>query len=159
MSSYMYDVLPGWGKMDLVEEIRKSWSWVGFDPEEVVCENDFGNLIIRDRHGWYWRLCPEDIYCEIVARSREELDALFQDQEFVTDWSMQGLVDQAKEALGPLPVGRKYHLVIPGALGGEYSLSNIKTAPLLEIIGLSGDIGQQIQDLPDGAQIRLKVTE
>ena len=38
----------------------------------------------------------------------------------------------------------------------EYSGSNIKTAPFVEIIRLSGDLGQQIKDLPDGAEVKLK---
>lgn len=34
--------------MSLVEEIRQSWGWVGIEPVEVVGENDFGNLIVKD---------------------------------------------------------------------------------------------------------------
>jgi len=40
---------------------------------------------------------------------------------------------------------------------GEYSGSNVKVAPLLEIIRFSGDLGKQIKELPDGAQIELRV--
>jgi hypothetical protein len=72
---------------------------------------------------------------------------------------MTALVDQAKESVGPLDDGRKYCLVIPGVLGGKYDASNIKSVPLLELISLSGDIGQQIRDLPEGAQIELKVVD
>lgn len=145
--------------MNLISEIRSSWGWIGIEPEEIVGENDFGNLMIRDVEGKYWRLCPEDVYCKVVAGNRKELDALATNQEFLADWHMEALVAQAKQALGPLPEGRKYHLVIPGALGGEYAISNIKTAPLVELVRLSGDIGRQIKDLPDGAQIELKVVE
>jgi len=42
-------------------------------------------------------------------------------------------------------------------LGGEYGGSNVKVAPVLEIIRFSGDLGKQIEELPDGAQIELKV--
>ena len=145
--------------MNIVEEIRESWGWVGIDPIEVVGENDFGNLMIKDVEGKYWRLCPEDVYCEVVAENREKLDALSTDQEFLEDWYMKALVEVAKDTLGPLEEGRKYYLVIPGALGGEYVISNIKTAPLVEIIRYSGDVGEQIKDLPDGAQINLKVID
>jgi hypothetical protein len=44
-------------------------------------------------------------------------------------------------------------------LGGEYIISNIKTAPLIELIRFSGDLANQIKDLPDGAQIQLKVID
>lgn len=145
--------------MPIITEISSSWGWVGIDPEEVVGENDFGNLMIRDVEGKYWRLCPEDLYCEVVAGNRDELDALARNQEFLADWYMADLVAQANQALGPLPAGRKYHLVIPGALGGEYAISNIQTAPLVEMIRLSGNIGRQIKDLPNGAKIKLKVIE
>ena len=145
--------------MSIVEEIKESWGWVGIEPIEVVGENDFGNLMIKDTEGKYWRLCPEDVYCEVVAENREELDALSTDQEFLEDWYMKALVEVAKDKLGPLEEGRKYYLVIPGALGGDYRINNIKTAPLVEIIKFSGDVGKQIKDLPDGAQVKLKVID
>ena len=43
------------------------------------------------------------------------------------------------------------------ALGGEYGGENVKVAPLVEIIRFSGDVGKQIEELPDGAQVHLKV--
>ena len=145
--------------MNIVDEIKESWGWVGIEPLEVVGENDFGNLMIKDIEGKYWRLCPEDLYCKVVAKNRAELDALSTDQEFSSDWYMKALVEVAKDKLGPLEEGRKYYLVIPGVLGGEYGINNIKTLPLAELIRLSGDLGKQIKDLPDGAQVKLKVVD
>jgi hypothetical protein len=145
--------------MNLISEIKNSWGWVGIEPEEIVGENDFGNLMIRDREGKYWRLCPEDVYCKVVAENREKLDTLSRDPSFLADWYMEALVNEAKQTLGPLPEGRKYHLVISGVLGGEYAISNIKIAPLVELIRFSGDIGHQIKDLPEGAQVKLKVVD
>ncbi|WP_202947437.1 hypothetical protein [Sulfurovum sp. AR] len=72
--------------MNIVEEIKESWGWIGINPVEVIGENDFGNLMIKDTDGKYWRLCPEDVYCEIVAQNQEELDTLSKDQEFLEDW-------------------------------------------------------------------------
>ncbi|WP_150050232.1 T6SS immunity protein Tdi1 domain-containing protein [Methylomonas rhizoryzae] len=145
--------------MSIIQEIKESWSWAGIEPQEVVGENDFGNLMIKDVHGRYWHLCPEDVYCKVVANNRAELDVLSTNQDFLADWYMSSLVEQAKEKCGALTDGRKYYLVLPGVLGGKYDASNINTAPLIEIIRLSGDIGRQIEELPDGAQIQLKVVE
>ena len=143
----------------LVDEIRESWGWTGLDPVAVVGENDFGNLIVEDSSGKFWRICPEDIYCRVVAEDRSELDTLSRDQEFLSDWYMAALVEAAREAIGPLGTGEKYCLAIPGVLGGAYDVSNIKSVPLVELVRFSGDIGRQIQDLPDGAQIELKVVD
>lgn len=145
--------------MNLLEELRKSWGWVGMEPLEVVGENDFGNLIIKDKDSKYWRLCPEDLTCEVVAQNRKELDALSHDQEFLYGWYMKNLATQAKELLGPLSEGRKYCLKIPGVLGGEYGGSNLATAPLVELVRFSGDVAKQIKDLPNGAQVQFKITD
>lgn len=145
--------------MTIIEAINESWSWSGIEPEDVVGENDFGNLMIRDTHGRYWRLCPEDVYCIVVAENRKELDDLSQNQEFLADWYMTALTEQAKDKFGPLQPGRKYHLAIPGVLGGEYGIENIRTVPQIEQIRFSGDIGRQIKALPDGAKVKLTVID
>lgn len=145
--------------MNIIAAIKESWGWVGIDPEEVVGENEFGNLMIRDIQGKYWRLCPEDVYCKVVANNRAELDELSHHQAFLADWYMVSLVGLAKEKLGPLQAGRKYHLAVPGILGGKYEAENIRTVPQEEQIRFSGDIGRQIEELPDGAQIKLRVIE
>lgn len=145
--------------MSLVEEIRQSWGWVGIEPVEVVGENDFGNLIVKDVDGKFWRLCPEDCYCEVIAANRADLDQLSTDQEFLHDWYMKALVSLASEKLGPLADGRKYCLTIPGILGGAYGGDNLATAPQVELVRFSGDIARQIKDLPPGSQIKLKVVD
>ncbi len=145
--------------MSIVQEIAKSWGWIGIDPVEVVGENDFGNLMIKDVRGEYWRLCPEELSCEVVAKSREELDQLSADQEFLSDWYMQALVKVAIEENGPLASDKKFCFAIPCVLGGKYEASNIKTASLLEMIRFSGDVALQIKDLPDGEKVQLKVLD
>lgn len=145
--------------MSLIDEIRAAWGWVGIDPIEVVGENDFGNLMIQDVFGRYWRLCPEDCYCRMVASSREELDALSTDQAFLRDWHMSALTNEAFAKLGVLPEGRKYCLKIPGVLGGQYGGENIGTISLEELVRASGHIAHEIKGLPDGAKIKLTVTE
>ena len=145
--------------MSLVEEIRQSWGWVGIEPVEVVGENDFGNLIIKDEDEKYWRLCPEDCYCKVIASNRAELDALSTSQDFLRDWYMASLVSLANDQCGPLSEGRKYCLKIPGVLGGAYGGDNLATEPQVELVRLSGDIARQIEELPDGAQIKLQVVE
>lgn len=145
--------------MELLDEVRSAWGWLGIEPVELIGDNDFGNLILKDVRGQYWRLCPEDLYCEVVASSREELDRLSKDQEFLRDWYMHGLVDQAFQRLGALAVGRKYCLKNPSVLGGEYGGDNLGTISHDELIRVSGHIAQQIADLPDGASIKLSISD
>ena len=143
--------------MSILNEIKNAWGWVGIDPQEIVIENEFGNLIVKDFSDRFWRLCPEDVYCEVVAESIEEYNALIKNEKFLEDWFMSAMVLEAEKTLGKLEPGYKYHMVIPGALGGEYGGSNVKVAPLLELVRFSGDLGKQIENLPDGAKIELRV--
>lgn len=145
--------------MSVIAAVRAGWGWCGIDAVEVVGENDFGNLLVKDALGRYWRLCPEDLSCAIVAEDRRALDALSRDQDFLRDWHVSSWVDRAFELLGALPEGRKYCLKIPGVLGGEYGGDNLATIGLEELVRASGDIARQVKDLPDGAQVQFKVTE
>lgn len=145
--------------MNLIDEIRRYWGWVGIEPVEVIGENDFGNLIIKDVGEKYWRLCPEDCYCKVIATNRAELDQLSTNQEFLHDWYMKALVALAHDKLGPLTEGRKYCLKIPGVLGGEHGGDNLATAPQVELVRFSGDLARQIQSLSPGSQIRLQVID
>ena len=145
--------------MQILETVQSAWGWTGIKPAELVNENDFGNLIIKDAQGQYWRLCPEDCYCEVVAADQPAFEALAADSEFLVDWQMSALVDQAAQRLGPLASGRKYCLKIPGVLGGEYGGDNLGTISMVELIRFSGDIARQIAGLPEGTPIKISVID
>ena len=145
--------------MDLVERVAHAWGWTGIEPEEIVGENEFGNLMVRDRRGRYWRICPEDLYCKVVAKDRDELVAISKDQEFLRDWFMKELVAVAEERVGPLDPGFKYCLKIPGGLGGKYGGDNLSKITLHGLLEASGHIARQIDGLPDGAKVALRIIE
>lgn len=145
--------------MSIVDEINESWGWSGIDAAEVVAENEFGNLLIQDRAERYWRLCPEELSCTVVAQHRAALDELSVDPQFVQDWYMEHLVEMAKTQFGPLEHGRKYCLKIPGVLGGEYVPTNLATIALPELVRASGFLAKQVSDLSDGATVRLSITD
>jgi hypothetical protein len=145
--------------MELIEHIEHAWGWTGIKPVEVLGENDFGNLMVRDEQGEYWRICPEDLYCRVVATDRVALDSLSKDQEFLQDWNMAALVEEARMRVGPLGPGRKYCLKIPGPLGGEYGGDNLASITLFELIDASGHIARQIKDLPEGSQVSFRISE
>jgi hypothetical protein len=54
---------------------------------------------------------------------------------------------------------RCYCLKLPSPLGGAYALDNIGLIDRAELITASGDIARQIDGLPDGTQIKLKITD
>ncbi|HEX7704983.1 MAG TPA: T6SS immunity protein Tdi1 domain-containing protein [Thermoanaerobaculia bacterium] len=142
----------------MLEIVRAAWRWIGLDPAEIVAQNAFGNLIVRDVGGTFWRICPEDLSCEIVADTSTEYVKLRSDENFASDWEMVELVEIAKRIFGEQPADRCFCLKMPAVLGGQYTGENIGTITREELIAFAGHVAEQIKDLPDGAGVELIVT-
>jgi hypothetical protein len=141
--------------VSLLDSINDHWFWAGVSAVAIEAHNPFGSLILLDVKGRFWRICPEELSAQVIAASREELAALWRTPEFSEDWAMAHLADRATTALGQPPVSRTFYFVIPTVLGGKYTLDNIKHIGWEELMRYSGDLARQVENLPDGAQIRL----
>ena len=47
----------------------------------------------------------------------------------------------------------------PGMLGGTYEIENIGTIRIGELISFSGDVANQIKDLPPGSKVEFKIVD
>ncbi len=64
--------------MNIAETVLEAWSWIGLQsPISVLHRNAFGNLIFKDPSNQYWRLCPEELSCEIIAKSTSKAKSVF----------------------------------------------------------------------------------
>ena len=143
--------------MQIVQTIADAWGWRGVRPRTLVIQNEFGNVIFTDDEGQYWRICPEELSCEIVAADRDDFARLQNSSESAEDWAMSALAEEARAVAGVPSDTRCYCLKIPATLGGAYAADNIATIDRGELISAAGDIAKQIDGLPDGAQINLKI--
>lgn len=130
--------------MNILETVNQYWGWVGIEPKTLIAENEFANLIIQDVDDRFWRLCPEDLYCEVIADDKDEYNELVKDEEFNQDWFMEIMVHKATEKYGELEEGSKFHMLEPGALGGKYAVFNVKPIAFEKIIKFSGELAQKI---------------
>ena len=145
--------------MNLIDTIRSAWGFIGLDPESIVETNGFGNVLVRDTNDRYWRICPEELSCQVVSPSSREFRRLRSSAEFEHDWQMRRLVELAQSRFGSLPDGRCYCLKVPAVLGGAYEAENLATITLSELVAASGAIALQIRDLPDGSTVKLRFVE
>ena len=129
-----------------------------FSPETIRHVNAFRNLIVEDRSGRYWRICPEELTCDVVAANIDDFAALWNSSDFRLDWQMERLVDTALAELGEPGPGRCSCLKLPWSSGSSYEASNLSTINLGELISVSGDIASQIAGLPMAPGV-LKVVE
>ena len=145
--------------MAIAEDICDAWGWLGIEAAQVVAINKFGNVIFTDQMGRYWRICPEELECKVIADSTAAYERLLEDPQFKQDWEMARLVDMAEGKYGAQPVHRCFFLKTPGMLGGAYEIENIGTIRIGELIHFSGDVAQQIKDLPAGSKVEFKVVD
>ncbi len=144
---------------DLLQAISRGWGWKIGKPVEVIATNQFGNAIVRNEEGSYFRIMPEEWQCELIASSAAELEAKRKTEEFIRDWEMSALVCRAKAAYGPLADGQVYYLVIPGLLGGKYAEENIRKISLQELLSYCGDMAHQMKGVPDGTEVKIVLKE
>lgn len=57
---------------------------------------------------------------------------------------------------GPIPNGKRLLPKIPFILGGKYEPNNLFAVDAVEGMRYRGELWEQLKDLPDGAQVRLK---
>ena len=69
------------------------------------------------------------------------------------------LAHEWQESYGPLPAGMRLVPIIPFVLGGDFAIDNLHLLDAIEGMRLRGDLAQQIYDLPDGTEIKFRITD
>jgi hypothetical protein len=143
--------------MVLLQIIERAWGWKGIKPASVIACSAFGNVIVKDTDGAFWRIIPEQLSCAVIARGDDDYAVLRADTDFAADWAMTNLQQEALGSLGNVPEGRCYCFKIPTVLGGEYAVSNLGTIALEELIAVAGNLSFQIDGLPDVTPMQLVI--
>jgi len=77
--------------MCTLDDIASAWGWRGVRPRAVIMQNAFGNVIFTDHEGQYWRICPEELSCEVIAVDSAKFLRVQDSDSFLRDWTMQAL--------------------------------------------------------------------
>lgn len=143
----------------MINTITEYWGWKLGEAEEIILTNLFGNYIIKNTKGEYWRICPEELKCELIAKDNNEFETKRKNRDFILDWEMTNIVKIAKEKLSDLSSEQCYCLVYPSVLGGKYEAENIESTARATLISFSGEISRQIEDIPEGTQIKINFVD
>jgi hypothetical protein len=136
----------------MINTINNKWGWTGAKAVEVIDTNAFGNVIFKSDKGAYWRICPEELYCEKIAENFSEFEPLVKSEYFIAGWEIPELVETATAYLGALNEDEKFCLKLPSVLGGLPDLENLGKISHLQLLSFSGEMAQHIKDLPDGTK-------
>jgi hypothetical protein len=141
----------------VIEALSEEWGWILPRISRVMAVSSMGNVFLADDQQWYWRICPEELSAEIVARTPAVLESVFADPDAKADWQMSWIVSEMVELYGEPEVGECFGLVIPAVLGGKYAADNIRRRCLYDYLRFTGDLARQTKDLKDGDTIKFEV--
>lgn len=136
----------------------QAWRWIGLDGKTPVFTSAFGDVFLRSDDG-YWFL---DRLAGTLTRpwdtARQLQDAL-DTPEGQSQYLSSGLVWAAHER-GVVPSETQvYDFAIPPILGGQQDVANVELSDFTVALGLSGQIHDQIRDVPPGTPITLRVED
>jgi hypothetical protein len=128
--------------------IKQYWGWTGIRPQIIHDRNQFGNLIVEDGSGRFWRICPEEFYCKVIAKGARDYKALLEDPEFQQDWQMTALAIVAAGNLGELDGENCFYFTKPG----DFSLQNIGVTTIADLIIDSGIAAEEAEKKKEEAK-------
>ncbi len=138
--------------------LRQAWGWTHVDFAEIVGQSLMGHLLVIDCAGTYHYLDPDLLNLTALGGEAAARAHMAQDETKLI-WRADALVDAATERLGFTAMGEVYSRTVSALLSGDYGHEHLLRISLVELIYLTGDLARQVHDLPDGAQVQVKVIE
>jgi len=114
-----------------------------------------GDMFFIGKDEYVYRLETGECHFEKVADSHHEFEQLLNGEKF-DEWLLPLLVEKLIKAGKVLNENQVYSFKKPSVLGDEYSLENIEPTNISVHFAFSGQICEQIKDLPDGTKVNIK---
>lgn len=145
--------------MDILVAALREWQWkIGATPKPLFASL-FGDVFFKATTGEVFWLNTGTGSVEKIATDETALSQLL-DSKQAELWLLPGLAERLIAAGKTLAPGECYtFIILPIFNEGKYEVENVAVVPALEHFKLTADIHRQIADLPDGAPIRLNVTD
>lgn len=158
MSNHIYDYLIEQSGIDW-GTVLKPWGWLLPKEFTLWMVNRFADLFVFTDDGAVWMLDVGAGSFMKIAENRDDFCNKMDDDDTANYWLMIPLVDQLVAAGITLASGQCYGLKIPTVLGGKCSMDNCGPLSIKDYLGAYGSMHEQVRDLPDGAQVQLKIVD
>ncbi len=135
------------------DALLNDWRWLVGDGVQLVVVSALGDLFLRDGRGHILWLDVGAARLTQVAESSEEFKRLMQQTEHANEWFVPQLVGDLIVSGKRLTAGQCYSYKVPPMLSGKMEVDNFEPTDLLVHCSMFGQIGRQIQHLPEGTKI------
>lgn len=140
-----------------VERLMDSWEWLIGKDKTPILMTSIGDLFFSDdEQKCYWLDVGGGTF-EKVAESIAEFNEKLKDPKQIDEWFLLGLVERIKASGLRFKEKELYGYKKLPIIGGEYEPHNFESTNIEVHFELSGQIHQQIRDLPDGTEIQIVV--
>jgi len=130
----------------------ESWSWLPLSGKVPVLATAFGDVILQDAEG-YWFLDAAGGKLDKIASNRDELKAALSSPEGQDQYLLAGLA-HAAETQGLMLAGSEvFDFTQPPVLGGQFVVENLQPKDFVVSLNITGQIHDQVRNLPPGTNI------
>jgi hypothetical protein len=138
-------------------EILSDWKWKVADAKEVIVVTVLGDLFFLGQDsGIYWLKtdCGE---VNKVAEDIHQFGLYLNNENKVDEWFLPLLVEKIMKAGKTIKENEVYSFIKSPVIGGEYSANNIIALDICAHFCFTAQFCQQIEDLPDGTPVSVKI--
>jgi len=138
--------------VDAFREALESWSWLPLAGKVPVLATAFGDVILQDAEG-YWFLDAAGGKLDKIASNRDELRAALSSPEGRDQYLLAGLAHEAETQGLMLAESEVFDFTQPPVLGGQFVVENLQIKDFVVSLNISGQIHNQVRNLPPGTKI------
>ncbi|MBA4197620.1 MAG: hypothetical protein C0459_08710 [Chitinophaga sp.] len=138
------------------EDILSCWQWRLKNMKAIVCISVLGDIFLLGQDdAIYWLQTDNGDLTKIVD-SFEQFQQSLIDEEKIDNWFLPQLIEKLITAGKTLKENEVYSYKKLPVIGGAYSIDNIDPTDMSVHFAFSGQICEQIKDLPDGTKVNIK---
>ena len=138
-------------------DLLAEWRWLLGGHPRLHGWSASGDLFFVDEGGQLWRLDTGAGEVEHVAASIADFAARLAEANAAAELLLLAVVETFEATHGPLATGECLGFRTLPVFGGAYTVENRYAVAVAKHASFTGDLHRQIRDLPDGAQVQLRV--
>jgi hypothetical protein len=141
-------------------DLCSSWRWCLADMNNVFIISKMGDMFFLGKdEGIYWLAIDSGGILTKIAKSLQEFEELLNIYDNIDNWFLPVLVEQLNKSAICLNKNEVYSYKKLPVIGGEYKIDNIEPTDISVHFELTGQICEQIKNLPDGTKVKIVVKE
>jgi hypothetical protein len=141
------------------KDILSCWQWCTPEIKEIIMISCLGDLFVKGVDDAIYWIATDTGSVSKIADNLQHFKLLLNDENKIDMWLLPQLIEKLRIAGKILKENDVYSYKELPVIGGEYSVNNIEPTDMSVHFAFSGQICEQIKDLPDGTKVKINFTK